>query len=300
MRDFLIYICKYYHYIAAIIALLIISHFVYSNKDLIKEQLNINLDYLYFENKTLVKFAIFAGIFSIIIILNSIYKFNLGFKVLCCSIYSFAFCVANYESIRMFLFEKYEDIKKRVFTQGIFTWIVCPVVFSLLPLFICFLLQTSSNAQKLNTLPKISIIGYLTYCVSLIPTIVCEEILIFTVFVVAFNLLGYSKIKNAILAVIISSAYFGMLHVFVWNLQTALTISFLHIGVGFAFLFFLDMRPLILQHLINDWYASAILTKYVLLIKPILIIGVTIPLFILLFTKPLFLIKKLQRREEFS
>lgn len=229
---------------------------------------------------SILKMTLFALLFVLYIISNSHFHFSSSIKFVLSSLYLtlvLFFC----EKEIFYFFTARSSIngfKKRIWKNTVFCW--CTTTIIVVPaIWVYHLFNVPFNAQGLGNLPDVSIGRWIEINVYGIPNVVSEEIFNLLVLLVFSGLLVKLKRSLAlIVSAILMSIVFGLLHIFAWNPVTAISIFLSHITIALFFIYVRDIKPLILCHIINNLIATSVITGMSVLIKPFILLPLTIPI----------------------
>ena len=229
---------------------------------------------------SILKMTLFALLFVLYIISNSHFHFSTSIKFVLSSLYLtlvLFFC----EKEIFYFFTARRSIngfKKRIWKSTVFCW--CTTTIIVVPaIWVYHIFNVPFNAQGLGNLPDVSIGRWIEINVYGIPNVVSEEIFNLLVLLVFSGLLVKLKRPLAlIVSAILMSIVFGLLHIFAWNPVTAISIFLSHITIALFFIYVRDIKPLIFCHIINNLIATSVITGMSVLIKPIILLPLTIPI----------------------
>lgn len=229
---------------------------------------------------SILKMTFFVLLFVLYIISNSHFHFSSSIKFVLSSLYLtlvFFFC----EKEISYFFTARSSIngfKKRIWKSTVFCW--CTTTIIVVPaIWVYHLFNLPFNAQGLGNLPDVSFGRWIEINVYGIPNVVSEEIFNLLVLLVFSGLLVKLKRPLAlIVSAILMSIVFGLLHIFAWNPVTAISIFLSHITIALFFIYVRDIKPLIFCHIINNLIATSVITGMSVLIKPLILLPLTIPI----------------------
>lgn len=147
------------------------------------------------------------------------------------------------------------------------------VVYASLAYFSCYLLYWFYNSlmkvffppmggdvQKIRQIAKIDWMTYGSIVVKYIFTLMNEELIIFSVFLIALSFMQ-PKVLNTLAAILIALLVFGLMHVSSWNWATVPAVMFNKLPACLLLIFFKDLKPLYLAHLFNNCFVSLVLVE---------------------------------------
>lgn len=229
---------------------------------------------------SILKMTLFALLFVLYIISNSHFHFSSSIKFVLSSLYLTLVLFFCEKEISCFFTVQtpINGFKKRILENTVFCW--CTTTIIVVPaIWVYHLFNVPFNAQGLGNLPDVSIGRWIEINVYGIPNVVSEEIFNLLVLLIFSSLLTKLKRPLAlIVSAILMSVVFGLLHIFAWNPVTAISIFLSHITIALFFIYIRDIKPLIFCHIINNLIATSVITGMSVLIKPILLLPLTIPM----------------------
>ena len=229
---------------------------------------------------SILKMTFFALLFVLYIISNSHFHFSLSIKFVLSSLYLTLVLFFCEKEISCFFtaHPSINGIKKQIWKNTIFCW--CTTTIIVVPaIWVYHLFNVPFNAQGLGNLPDVSIGRWIEINVYGIPNVVSEEIFNLLILLIFSSLLAKLKRPLAlIVSAILMSVVFGLLHIFAWNPVTAISIFLSHITIALFFIYIRDIKPLILCHIINNLIATSVITGMSVLIKPFILLPLTIPI----------------------
>ena len=248
---------------------------------------------------SILKMTFFALLFVLYIISNSHFHFSSSIKFVLSSLYLtlvLFFC----EKEVSFFFSAQTSIngfKKRIWKNTVFGW--CTTTIIVVPaIWVYHLFNVPFNAQGLGDLPDVSIGRWIEINVYGIPNVVSEEIFNLLVLLIFSSLLAKLKRPLAlIVSAILMSIIFGLLHIFAWNPVTAISIFLSHITIALFFIYIRDIKPLILCHIINNLIATSVITGMSVLIKPLILLPLTIPVLYFFILKQIYIILEMKKEK---
>ena len=248
---------------------------------------------------SILKMTLFALLFILYIISNSHFHFSSSIKFVLSSLYLtlvFFFCekeISCFFTAQTFI----KWFKKQIWKNTVFCW--CTTTIIVVPaIWVYHLFNVPFNAQGLSNLPDVSIGRWIEINAYGIPNVVSEEIFNLLVLLIFSSLL--SKLKRPlalIVSAILMSVVFGLLHIFAWNPVTAISIFLSHITIALFFVYIRDIKPLILCHIINNLIATSVITGMSVLIKPLILLPLTIPILYLFILKQIHITLKMKKEK---
>lgn len=229
---------------------------------------------------SILKMTLFALLFVLYIISNSHFHFSSSIKFVLSSLYLTLVLFFCEKEISCFFTTQtsIKGFKKQIWKNTVFCW--CTTTIIVVPaIWVYRLFNVPFNAQGLGNLPDVSIGRWIEINAYGIPNVVSEEIFNLLVLLIFSSLLIKLKRPLAlIVSAILMSIVFGLLHIFAWNPVTAISIFLSHITIALFFVYIRDIKPLILCHIINNLIATSVITGMSVLIKPIILLPLTIPM----------------------
>ena len=224
------------------------------------------------------KMTVFALLFILYIISNAQLHFSSEIKLLLSLLYMFSVLFICNKEIGVFFnrVRKNHPVKK-VWKETVMCWCT-PIIIVMPAMWIYHLFEVPFNAQGLNRMPTIALSRWFELNVYGIPNVISEEIFNLLVLLIFASILRkFSRTAVMILSSILMSLVFGWLHIFAWNTLTALSIFLSHVTIALFFVYIRDVKPLILCHIINNLLATSVITGMSVVIKPIVMLTMTVP-----------------------
>lgn len=147
------------------------------------------------------------------------------------------------------------------------------VVYASLTYFSCYILYWLYNSltkwlfpplggdvQKIRQIAKIDWWTYGGIVVKYIFTLMNEELIIFSVFLIALSFMQ-PKVLNTLVAIFTALLVFGLMHVSSWNWATVPAVMFNKLPACLLLVFFKDLKLLYLAHLFNNCFVSLVLVE---------------------------------------
>ena len=224
------------------------------------------------------KMTVFALLFILYIISNSQLHFNTETKLVLSTLYSVsAIFLCNREIGVFFKRRRKTQPVKKVWKETVLCWCT-PIIIVMPAMWIYHLFEVPFNAQGLNRMPTIELSRWFELNIYGIPNVVSEEIFNLLVLLIFASIIRkFSRVTVMILSSILMSVVFGWLHIFAWNTLTALSIFLSHVTIALFFVYIRDVKPLIFCHIINNLLATSVITGMSVVIKPIVMLTMTIP-----------------------
>lgn len=224
------------------------------------------------------KMTVFALLFVLYIISNSQLHFNTETKLVLSTLYSVsAIFLCNREIGVFFKRRRKTQPVKKVWKETVLCWCT-PIIIVMPAMWIYHLFEVPFNAQGLNRMPTIEISRWFELNIYGIPNVVSEEIFNLLILLIFASIIRkFSRVTVMILSSVLMSIVFGWLHIFAWNTLTALSIFLSHVTIALFFVYIRDVKPLIFCHIINNLLATSVITGMSVVIKPIVMLTMTIP-----------------------
>lgn len=224
------------------------------------------------------KMTVFALLFILYIISNAQLHFSSEIKLLLSLLYMFSVLFICNKEIGVFFkrVRKNHPVKK-VWKETVMCWCT-PIIIVMPAMWIYHLFEVPFNAQGLNRMPTIALSRWFELNVYGIPNVISEEIFNLLVLLIFASIIRkFSRTTVMILSSILMSLVFGWLHIFAWNTLTALSIFLSHVTIALFFVYIRDVKPLIFCHIINNLLATSVITGMSVVIKPIVMLTMTVP-----------------------
>lgn len=224
------------------------------------------------------KMTVFALLFILYIISNAQLHFSSEIKLLLSLLYMFSVLFICNKEIGVFFkrVRKNHPVKK-VWKETVMCWCT-PIIIVMPAMWIYHLFEVPFNAQGLNRMPTIALSRWFELNVYGIPNVISEEIFNLLVLLIFASIIRkFSRTTVMILSSILMSLVFGWLHIFAWNTLTALSIFLSHVTIALFFVYIRDVKPLIFCHIINNLLATSVITGMSVVIKPIVMLTITVP-----------------------
>lgn len=224
------------------------------------------------------KMTVFALLFILYIISNAQLHFSSEIKLLLSLLYMFSVLFICNKEIGVFFkrVRKNHPVKK-VWKETVMCWCT-PIIIVMPAMWIYHLFEVPFNAQGLNRMPTIALSRWFELNVYGIPNVISEEIFNLLVLLIFASIIRkFSRTTVMILSSILMSLVFGWLHIFAWNTLTALSIFLSHVTIALFFVYIRDVKPLIFCHIINNLLATSVVTGMSVVIKPIVMLTMTVP-----------------------
>lgn len=224
------------------------------------------------------KMTVFALLFILYIISNAQLHFSSEIKLLLSLLYMFSVLFICNKEIDVFFkrVRKNHPVKK-VWRETVMCWCT-PIIIVMPAMWIYHLFEVPFNAQGLNRMPTIELSRWFELNVYGIPNVISEEIFNLLVLLIFASIIRkFSRTTVMILSSILMSLVFGWLHIFAWNTLTALSIFLSHVTIALFFVYIRDVKPLIFCHIINNLLATSVITGMSVVIKPIVMLTMTVP-----------------------
>ena len=227
---------------------------------------------------SILKMTVFALLFVLYIISNSQLHFNTETKLVLSSLYLVsAIFLCNKEIGVFFKRTRKTQPVKKVWKETVLCWCT-PIIIVMPAMWIYHLFEVPFNAQGLNRMPTIEISRWFELNVYGIPNVISEEIFNLLILLIFASIIRkFSRPTVMILSSVLMSFVFGWLHIFAWNTLTALSIFLSHVTIALFFVYIRDVKPLIFCHIINNLLATSVITGMSVVIKPIVMLTMTIP-----------------------
>lgn len=224
------------------------------------------------------KMTVFALLFVLYIISNSQLHFSTEMKFVLSVLYmTSALFICNKEIGVFFKRVRKNHPVKRVWQETVMCWCT-PIIIVMPAMWIYHLFEVPFNAQGLNRMPTIELSRWFELNVYGIPNVISEEIFNLLVLLIFASIIRkFSRTTVMILSSILMSLIFGWLHIFAWNTLTALSIFLSHVTIALFFVYIRDVKPLIFCHIINNLLATSVITGMSVVIKPIVMLMMTVP-----------------------
>ena len=224
------------------------------------------------------KMTVFALLFVLHIISNSQLHFSIEMKLVLSALYmTSALFVCNKEIVLFFKRVRKKHPAKKVWQETVMCWCT-PIIIVMPAMWIYHLFEVPFNAQGLNRMPTIELSRWFELNVYGIPNVISEEIFNLLVLLIFASIIRkFSRTTVMILSSILMSLVFGWLHIFAWNTLTALSIFLSHVTIALFFVYIRDVKPLIFCHIINNLLATSVVTGMSVVIKPIVMLTMTVP-----------------------
>lgn len=224
------------------------------------------------------KMTVFALLFILYIISNAQLHFSSEIKLLLSLLYMFsALFICNKEIGVFFNRVRKNHPVKKVWKETVMCWCT-PIIIVMPAMWIYHLFEVPFNAQGLNRMPTIALSRWFELNVYGIPNVISEEIFNLLVLLIFASIIRkFSRTTVMILSSILMSLVFGWLHIFAWNTLTALSIFLSHVTIALFFVYIRDVKPLIFCHIINNLLATSVITGMSVVIKPIVMLTMTVP-----------------------
>lgn len=224
------------------------------------------------------KMTVFAPLFVLYIISNSQLHFSIEMKLVLSALYmTSALFVCNKEIVLFFKRVRKKHPAKKVWQETVMCWCT-PIIIVMPAMWIYHLFEVPFNAQGLNRMPTIALSRWFELNVYGIPNVISEEIFNLLVLLIFASIIRkFSRTTVMILSSILMSLVFGWLHIFAWNTLTALSIFLSHVTIALFFVYIRDVKPLIFCHIINNLLATSVVTGMSVVIKPIVMLTMTVP-----------------------
>ena len=224
------------------------------------------------------KMTVFALLFILYIISNAQLHFSSEIKLLLSLLYMFSVLFICNKEIGVFFkrVRKNHPVKK-VWKETVMCWCT-PIIIVMPAMWIYHLFEVPFNAQGLNRMPTIALSRWFELNVYGIPNVISEEIFNLLVLLIFASIIRkFFRTTVMILSSILMSLVFGWLHIFAWNTLTALSIFLSHVTIALFFVYIRDVKPLIFCHIINNLLATSVITGMSVVIKPIVMLTMTVP-----------------------
>ena len=248
---------------------------------------------------SILKMTFFALLFILYIISNSHFHFPSSVKFVLSSLYLTLVLFFCEKEISCFFTVQppINGFKKRIWENTVFCW--CTTTIIVVPaIWVYHLFNVPFNAQGLGNLPDVPLGRWIEINAYGIPNVVSEEIFNLLILLVFSSLLTKLKRPLAlIISAVLMSIVFGLLHIFAWNPVTAISIFLSHITIALFFVYIRDIKPLILCHIINNLIATSVITGMSVLIKPLILLPLTIPVLYFFILKQIYIILEMKKEK---
>ena len=122
----------------------------------------------------------------------------------------------------------------------------------------------SADSQNISEM-SFTVSEYVTNVIKLPLGVIVEEAVNLLILVAASKFLSKRlRSRRLVLVVILTSIFFGVLHVTAWGMESAISRMLIHIPFLFSVLYFRNVWPCILAHMYQNWltYTSVIVTDF--------------------------------------
>ena len=142
-----------------------------------------------------------------------------------------------------------------------FTILMASVPLVLIPQAFGWISADSQNISEMS----FTVSEYVTNVIKLPLGVIVEEAVNLLILVAASKFLSKRlRSRRLVLVVILTSIFFGVLHVTAWGMESAISRMLIHIPFLFSVLYFRNVWPCILAHMYQNWltYTSVIVTDF--------------------------------------
>lgn len=112
------------------------------------------------------------------------------------------------------------------------------------------------DVQHIHNITKIDWFNYFTLIGRYVFSILNEELILLSVFLIIISLFKTNTIKNIIIGLIGTIFFFGGLHYINWNIATVPAVIISKLPACVLFIFIKDIKPFYLAHLFNNAFVA--------------------------------------------